>query len=282
MHARRSLLLLTILHIAWTSPLLRAADPEPTDTLTLVTWNVLADKDRAAERVPRLLEILEASDADVIALQEAAPWFVDRLTALAWVKKYDWPKHRGKTLSPRGLFILSRHPIAKIDFRKLPGPQQRLAIAAHLNVRGRKLIISTTHMESPLKAGPTRAQQLKTIWPMLEPADDAVLLGDFNFGDNEQPDTGALDKRYTDAWLTLTKDDPGYTWNIEKSDMAKRGSFPGEASRRIDRVLIRSDHWKPKSIRIIGDAPIKHGDKSLFPSDHFGLRCELQWASKKP
>jgi hypothetical protein len=53
--------------------------------------------------------------------------------------------------------------------------------------------------------------------------------------------------------------------------MAKSGSFPGEKSRRIDRILLRSAVWKPGSIRILGDAPVMPGDRSLFPSDHFGL-----------
>lgn len=42
-------------------------------------------------------------------------------------------------------------------------------------------------------------------------------------------------------------------------------------SRRLDRILIRSSLWKPASVRIVGDQPVTPGDKSLFPSDHFGL-----------
>jgi hypothetical protein len=53
--------------------------------------------------------------------------------------------------------------------------------------------------------------------------------------------------------------------------MAKKGSFPGEKSRRLDRIFLRSTVWKGKDIRIIGDQPITPGKKDLFPSDHFGL-----------
>ena len=57
--------------------------------------------------------------------------------------------------------------------------------------------------------------------------------------------------------------------------MAKKGSFPGEKSRRLDRILLRSSVWKPREIRMIGDQPINPGKKDLFPSDHFGLLAGL-------
>jgi hypothetical protein len=69
--------------------------------------------------------------------------------------------------------------------------------------------------------------------------------------------------------------DPGYTWNIEVSDMARKGSFPGEPSRRLDRILVRSNVWVPEKIRIIGDKPVVPKNKELFPSDHFGLIATL-------
>ena len=72
-------------------------------------------------------------------------------------------------------------------------------------------------------------------------------------------------------------DDPGLTWDIKKSKMAKKESFDGEKSRRIDRILVRSSAWQPKSIRIIGDEPVVPGERDLFPSDHFGLVGVLAW-----
>ena len=57
--------------------------------------------------------------------------------------------------------------------------------------------------------------------------------------------------------------------------MARGGSFPGEKSARIDRILLRSPGWKPKEVAIIGDKPIHPGKKDLFPSDHFGVKGTL-------
>jgi hypothetical protein len=53
--------------------------------------------------------------------------------------------------------------------------------------------------------------------------------------------------------------------------MARKGSFPNEKSRRIDRILIKSKQAKPISANILGDKPLK-GKTDIFPSDHFGLR----------
>lgn len=130
--------------------------------------------------------------------------------------------------------------------------------------------VATTHLESPLAEGPVRGRQLDAIFPRLKDADDAVFLGDFNFGDAE-PEEKRIDSAYVDLWKSLKANDPGYTWNIETSDMARKGSFPGEKSRRLDRILLRTPLWKAKGIRIIGDQPIPPGKKDLFPSDHFGL-----------
>ena len=57
-----------------------------TRTLRLVTWNVLADPVFKAQRVPELLRVLAHANADVIALQEVAPWFLRALHDAAWVR----------------------------------------------------------------------------------------------------------------------------------------------------------------------------------------------------
>ena len=118
------------------------------------------------------------------------------------------------------------------------------------------------------KTGPIRARQLALIFKTLAPFKSAIFLGDFNFGDGEEPETSQLNRGYTDLWLALQDGEPGFTWNIEKSEMARKGSFVGERSRRLDRILLRSKRYKPATIRIIGDQAVA---PEIFPSDHFGL-----------
>ncbi len=244
--------------------------------LKVLTYNVLADRGGAQRRLPALLKVLEDADADVLALQEVTDWFREVLAGQPGVEK-KYGKVAAGAVSPNGQLILARFPAEKSFSRPLPGRQGRDAAVAVFLVNGRRLAVATTHLESPLEAGETRARQLAAVFSLLEDADDAILLGDLNFAEGGQPETARLDPRFADLWPSLKPGDPGFTWDVEKSEMARQGSFPGEKSGRIDRILVRSGRWAPKSVRIVGDAPIVPGDRSLFPSDHFGVEGVLEW-----
>jgi endonuclease/exonuclease/phosphatase family metal-dependent hydrolase len=244
--------------------------PTHTDekTVTFVSYNVLVDEVGIDKRAPVLFRLLRESYADVIALQEVGDWFMDLLGKEAWAKEYYWVNT--STMNCGGNVILSKYPVRASGCLPLPGKQARTALIATLDVAGRKMDVATSHMESPLEAGGIRGRQLDLIFEHIAHAQDAVFLGDLNFGDGEGEDK-KIPADYTDLWKALKSGDPGYTWNIEKSDLARNSCFPGETSRRLDRILVRSDVWKPKDTRIIGDAPVVPGKKDLFPSDHFGL-----------
>src|SRR5262249_34663454 len=162
------------------------------------------------------------SDADVIALQEVVPWFSAAVVKEEWARGYQMPKIKPEDAG--GQWILSKMAIEKASVHKLPGPQGRTVLIASLKIGNRKLDVATTHLESPLQDGPVRAKQIDAILPRLRDADDAVLLGDFNFGDGE-PEEKKLDAAYVDVWRSLKPSESGMTWNIEASDMAKKGSF---------------------------------------------------------
>jgi tyrosyl-DNA phosphodiesterase 2 len=264
------------------SPELPAADPPQRQavaarTLTVLTYNVLADRVAEDARVPALLKLIEQADADIIALQEVTSWFLEALMQAPWVRDgYHTTMHDGEAAAVRGLFILSRFPITRTYANLLPGGQGRAILAVALDVDGREMRVATVHMESPLDQGPVRARQLDMVFELIGGAEQAILLGDLNFGDREQPETEHLHKDFIDVWRTLRPAEPGYTWNMEQSEMAKRGSFPNETSRRIDRILVKSKLFKPKSIRIIGSTPVTADQPGVFPSDHFGLVGRLE------
>jgi endonuclease/exonuclease/phosphatase family metal-dependent hydrolase len=239
-------------------------------SLNLLTYNVLADPVDANIRAGKLLQIISDAKADIIALQEVAPWFAELLRREPWAKGYHSTLSEGESRAPGGLVIMSRLPIIDKKYVPLVGRQRRGFLLARVRLGDRTLCVGTVHLESPLKDGPTRARQLDTAFKMLAGSKDAILMGDFNFGDGEEPETARLEAAYADLWLALRPGEPGFTWNIEKSVMARRGSFPGERSRRLDRILLRSRSWRAASIHIIGDGPVAEGGP-VFPSDHFGL-----------
>lgn len=252
--------------------------------LRVLTWNVLADPALAEERLPALLDHLKTARADIIALQEAAPWFTRKLLAEPWVRRYAVTRKDGRPIAPRGVMVLSRLPIAKTEVLALPGRQRRAAIIAWVeHVRPQatsegRLAVVTAHLESFLEDGPTRAKQIAHIQAHLKKrgATDAIFLGDMNFGDGAEPETSALDAGWVDAWTATQADAPGLTWVNEVNPMAKAGAFPGEPSRRLDRILVRSPSFAPQSARILGDEPVSAERPEVFPSDHFGVLAELK------
>ncbi len=86
--------------------------------------------------------------------------------------------------SPTGShgYILSKRPILRSRSLELPGRQRRIALLSTVAVRDDvELTIVTTHLESFLEDGPTRARQLDAIFEALMIEDEAVVLGDLNF-----------------------------------------------------------------------------------------------------
>lgn len=259
-------------------PVLRGSSAQAavnSKSLKVMSYNVLVSAIGLDRRVEPLFKILKESDADIMALQEVGfedGWFMRRLEKEEWAKAYYRAGREPDNCN--GQFIISKLEITSSICYGLPGPQGRTVLIAVLKTETGPLTIATTHMESPLESGAVRAKQLDTIFAKAGVAGDAIVLGDFNFGDGE-PEEGHLDPAYKDMWLELRPKEKGYTWDNEKSDLAAASKFAGEKSRRLDRILLRSATWKAKSIEIIGDIPTDEGKKDMFPSDHFGLLGEI-------
>ena len=96
-HARITISLLSTMLLGLLFFHASADEPKTAKTASLVTYNVLADPEQADQRVPTLLKTIGDCDADVIALQEVAPWFIRRLAKADWFKKYHAPKTGGNT-----------------------------------------------------------------------------------------------------------------------------------------------------------------------------------------
>ncbi len=245
----------------------------PWQEIRLLTYNVWENPFRTSERLPGLFKEVLESKADLIALQEVTPWFLEALRAQPWIQNYQEIQE--------GEFLLL---CSKAKFSSqgevlvpLPGRLGRKALVCTLRhlPTARTLGGGVVHLESFLEDGAVRAAQLDLLFPQLAQADDAVLMGDFNFGDGE-PETSHLDPSYKDARLAYPWEEPGdtYTWDIERNALAKRGSFPGEGSRRLDRILCRSSRWVPRSVYRVGVHPVT-STTDLWPSDHFGVAAKF-------
>ncbi len=247
------------------------------EELKIVTLNVLATPWKSEQRIPALFAELDSSGADIIALQEVAPWIAEKLQSEPWLNRYHYPADEaGKIQIAHEFLTLTKvKPISRQTL-KLPSNQGRIAFLTTIPFQDTTLTLTSIHLDSFLEDGPKRTQQLNTIFKTLEDKEHSILLGDFNFGDDEQPDTSALSDKYKDPWLILHPDDPGFTWNRKLNKRANNDSFIGEPSRRLDRVLFSSESMEAKSISLFADKPVSKKTPKLFPSDHFGLICTLQ------
>ena len=243
----------------------------------ILTYNVLHNRNLFELRAAALFRTIAESNADIIGFQEVTPWFLDALQAEPWMDSYNIAlavDPRGNSYIHRELLIVTRFPVRWVKTSDLPSNPDEPHALLWASVRladDMELIVANTHLESRLKYGVLRAKQLDLIFETLQDFDQVLLLGDFNFGDGEEPESSHLSVEYADLWSSIYPDNCGYTWNIEKSEMARKGSYVGEGSRRLDRLLLRSGHLRGSAVRIIGDAPISKEHAQVFPTDHFGV-----------
>lgn len=250
---------------------LAAAEPP---ALTVLTWNVLADPTHAGQRLPAILAEIQRVQPDIIALQEVAPWMRAEIQRSAVFREYRLTVLGGRVDAPGGVFLAARSEVRNPRVVVIPSRQDRCALVADLDTPIGTLRVATVHLESFLHDGPIRAAQLRAVGQALEGAEHAMLLGDCNFGDGEEPDTSAVPAGFADLWRQLKGDEPGFTWDRQRNALADAGSFPNEASRRLDRIFLRSSRWQPAAMDVVGTQPVA-GQEGLHPSDHFGLCVRL-------
>lgn len=236
--------------------------------LRLLTWNAWFGGHMFDERCDALLAELERRQPDVIALQEVTQALLRALLAAPWIRAaYRVSHHEVRSYD---VVILSRLPIRRIAELELPTDMGRRLVVAELACG---LAIATVHLESTREEAATRAAQLRALQPVLAACyGDVVLVGDMNFQPDDPVENAALDPAFVDTWPALHPGDPGYTVDTEVNTMRLQvRSTP--TRKRIDRVFLRSPHWRARSIELTGTRPFDA--EGTFISDHFGLETAL-------
>lgn len=273
---------------AWSPALPTGLVEADAPALTVSTYNVLfdlyeADKIYSEARREVCLELLRAQDADLVALQEVTPALWAMLLAQPWVREryYVSSGPGAEGLVPYGPALLSRWPLA-LELHSFSS-QKRLLVG-RLSLAGRALLVASVHLTSNYRgdADERRAEQIEVLLARLRQGDvaDALILGDFNFGDEDEndqlPAAGLLD-----AWTAVHPHHPGFTFDPVANPLAAIMSRTGRAA-RFDRVLLHSPARAvaPVDVAVFGDKPFAAvpGGLGKFASDHFGLTALLQTA----
>jgi poly(A) polymerase len=268
---------------AWTHGASQAP-PAASRPLRILTWNLLFDRFsperiQSARRLPVQLELLEESQADVIALQEVTPAFYAALLAEPWVRERYWASEgpAAATLDPSGQAILSRIPLEAVRIQAFSSRKQ--AVVATLQTSEGRLVVVNLHLTSNQaeRAEKIRLEQLRLLSRLLQrahPDDDWIVLGDFNQREGE--DDGSLIRTGAhDLWPEIGQG-PGKTYDPSANSLADFFTSSGSGA-RFDRIYLRSrgDRWRGTRCELYATEAIPGVEPTLHPSDHFALSCEL-------
>jgi tyrosyl-DNA phosphodiesterase 2 len=251
--------------------------PKWREELTFATFNVWFEEHEFTARSDAMFALLRRSGADVIALQEVIPRFLDRLLKLDWVRReFAVSDATGATIPDYGVVLLSRLPVRRFEFHDLPTTMSRKLLLGRLESGPLELSVGTVHLESLKEFGLYREEQLQRIFGILEPCKNTVLLGDFNFCSMSE-ENARIDDRYADLWPLAHPDAPGWTVDGEANGMRQALGKSGKQV-RFDRILVRSERgvFKLMSINLLGADPISPERPDVYPSDHFGLVATLE------
>lgn len=247
--------------------------------LTLLTWNVWSSPYKFHERTSALLQEIQSSHPDIVALQEVTPELSERLRSCDWVRRdYLLSDPAPSDLASFELVLMFRRPPLSVRRVGLPSQMKRYALLAEIETPEGVMAVATVHLDSMSLSRSVRGQQLETLFAELEPYDQALLLGDFNFCSSWDEENSRLDRRYRDLWSELHPGLPGYTEDTTINSMRLAYSKTPKQV-RFDRILLRDDRvrWQPERIELLGREAL---GEELLVSDHFGLIAKLLWQKR--
>lgn len=243
------------------------------ERLALSTYNIWFNEEHADQRHRAIADLLAREALDIMVFQEVTPAARAVFLQQPWIREhYRSAAVVGGRRGNYGMLLLSRIPVDRVSYTRLPTRLSRGYLTAQLTVNGERLIVVGVHLESGKASAPLRARQLGLICGSVRNAENAVMLGDFNLRDGEN---GILPADYRDVWPMLRPGEPGYTEdttiNHMRFDMKDKHRHV-----RFDRVLTKGDSWFAESVDLLGREPISPALPRVFPSDHFGVRCVLR------
>ena len=240
--------------------------------MTLSTYNIWFDDKHAEQRYLAIAELLSRRTPDIMVFQEVTQAALSVFLEQQWIRDgYRRAVVVGGDVGNYGMLMLSRLPLSRVEYTRLPSRQSRGFLQAELTVNGARTIVCCIHLDSGKSSSRLRSWQLRRVFGALKAVEDAVLLGDFNMRDAENARIAAP---YCDVWPALRPHDDGFTEdtsiNLMRFDMKNK-----HRQVRFDRVLLKGPHWTAADIELLGKKPISAELPRVFPSDHFGVECRL-------
>uniref|UniRef100_M3XZH9 Tyrosyl-DNA phosphodiesterase 2 n=1 Tax=Mustela putorius furo TaxID=9669 RepID=M3XZH9_MUSPF len=250
---------------------------EDGSVFSFITWNVDGlDLNSLQERARGVCSYLTLYSPDVIFLQEVIPPYCSYLKKRA-------SSYEMITGNEEGYFTAIMLKKSRVKFKSqeiIPFPNTKMMrnlLCVHASVSGNELCLMTSHLESTRGHAKERMNQLKMVLKKMQEAPESatvIFAGDTNLRDHEVTKCGGLPSNILDVWEFLGKPKHcQYTWDTQ---MNSNLGISAACKLRFDRIFFRtaaeSGHIVPQSLDLLG---LEKLDCGRFPSDHWGLLCNL-------
>jgi hypothetical protein len=274
------------------------------NSLWIVTWNTDGlEPYRAIERAEEICSIVlegrgegdELNVPHVVFLQEVTPQ-----TCAVFIERFC---NQGFMLAPDELPQGAPY-FTLVFLRVLPNLKLRWTsrIAFEKSTMGRDLVevrcsygdnievsFLTAHFESLAQFKDERVSQFRQTLEKMKKFDGiSIFGGDTNIRVKEEAELKEFlkSKKLIDCWISDgSSPEKKYTWDLKlnPSKGSENSSFIPRM--RLDRLLCHSSKENsikviPNTFKLLGTKPmaLAHASKeSLFPSDHFGLICAVEF-----
>ncbi|KAI5130369.1 tyrosyl-DNA phosphodiesterase 2 [Manis pentadactyla] len=250
---------------------------EDGSTFSFITWNIDGlDLNNLQERARGVCSYLALYNPDVIFLQEVIPPYCSYLKKRA-------SSYEIITGDEDGYFTAIMLKKSRVKFKSqeiIPFPNTKMRrnlLCVNASVSGNELCLMTSHLESTRGHAEERMNQLKMVLKKMQETPQiatVIFAGDTNLRDQEVARCGGLPSNILDVWEFLGKPKHcQYTWDTQ---MNSNLGISATCKLRFDRIFFRTaaedGHIVPQSLDLLG---LEKLDCGRFPSDHWGLLCNL-------
>ncbi|XP_010929548.1 uncharacterized protein [Elaeis guineensis] len=250
-----------------------------------------------SRRMEALGNLIQQHSPDFICFQEVTPNIYGIFQNANWWKEYKCSvAQKVAAESPYFCMQMSRLPVKA--FRCKPFTNsimgRELCLADIDAGGGTKLVIATSHLESPCPAPPRwdqmyskeRVAQAKESLNLLKDSPNVIFGGDMNW-DDKLDGAFPLPDGWIDAWMELRPGESGWTYDTKANQML---SGNRKLQKRLDRFICSLQDFKLDSIQMVGmeaipgltyckERKVKKEFQKLvlpvLPSDHYGLLLNI-------
>ncbi|PWZ54504.1 Tyrosyl-DNA phosphodiesterase 2 [Zea mays] len=265
-------------------------------TVKIMTYNVwFREELELIRRMNAIGDLIQHHSPDLICFQEVTPNIYLLFEKSDWWQAYKCSLPH-KMAMERSYYCMqmSRLPVKSFDRKPfLNSKMGRELCVADVTVGGSiKLVLATSHLESPCPGPPTwdqmfskeRVAQASESLNTLGAFRNAILCGDMNWDEKvDGPFPLPEDGGWIDAWAELKPGEDGWTYDTKANAML---SGNRKLQKRLDRFVCKLPDFKVESVEMVGEEAIpgvtyvkeKKARREIrqlvlpvLPSDHFGL-----------